>query len=185
MTQELMQDLKRRMTSAYDVLVKEFSGLRTGRASASLLEPIMVEAYGSMMPMTQVGTIGVPESRMLTVQVWDTGLIKSVEKAIRDANLGLNPSSDGQLVRVPLPDLNQERRQELIKIASKYAESARVAVRAVRRDGMDQLKKMEKDHTISEDECHRISHDVQTMTDDTIKKMDEALSAKEKDIVRI
>ncbi len=140
------------MDGALEALRKEFGGLRTGRASASLLEPITVEAYGQQMPLNQVGTISVPEARLITVQVWDRGMVKAVEKAIRDGGLGLNPQTDGQNVRVPIPDLNQERRTELSKVASRYAEQARVAVRNVRRDGMDMLKRMEKDGDISQDE---------------------------------
>jgi ribosome recycling factor len=173
------------MESAVDVLKKEFSGLRSGRASTSLLEPVVVEAYGSAMPLSQCGTVGVPEPRMLTVQVWDKGLIKAVEKAIRDAGLGLNPSTDGQLVRVPIPALNEERRKELQKIAGKYAEQARISVRNVRRDGMDSLKKLAKDGHISEDEIHKYEKDVQVQTDDTIKKIDEALAHKEKEIMQV
>ena len=137
-----IDDLSRRMDGALEALRKEFGGLRTGRASASLLEPITVEAYGQQMPLNQVGTISVPEARLITVQVWDRGMVKAVEKAIRDGGLGLNPQTDGQNVRVPIPDLNQERRTELSKVASRYAEQARVAVRNVRRDGMDMLKRM-------------------------------------------
>lgn len=185
MTEELMSDLNRRMTSALDVFQRELTGLRTGRASASLLEPLIVEAYGSRMPMTQVGNINVPEARLLTVQVWDAGLVKSVEKAIRESGLGLNPAVDGQLVRVPLPELNQERRQELTKIASKYAEQSRVAIRQVRRDGMDSLKEMEKKGDISEDDHKTQSGEVQTLTDDFIKKIDVLLTQKEKDILAI
>jgi ribosome recycling factor len=182
---ELKADLRRRMDSAVEVLKKEFSGLRTGRAASSLLEPVVVEAYGQSMPITQCGTIGVPEARMLTVQVWDKGLVKAVEKAIRDANLGLNPQSDGQLVRVPIPALNEERRKELQKVAGKYAEQARVSVRNVRRDGMDSLKKLEKDGHISEDEIKKHEKEVQVMTDEEIKKIDEAVSHKEKEIMQV
>ncbi|MEP6146316.1 MAG: ribosome recycling factor, partial [Nisaea sp.] len=139
-----LDDLKRRMDGAISSLEKEFQGLRTGRASVNLLEPIMVDAYGSKMPINQVGTVGVPEPRMLTVQVWDKSMTKAVEKAIRESDLGLNPQVDGQLMRIPLPDLSEERRAELAKVAAKYAESARIAVRNVRRDGMDSLKKAEK-----------------------------------------
>jgi len=185
MVESLITDQKRRMTGVIESLTREFSGLRTGRASANLLEPIMVEAYGSMMPMSQVGTIGVPESRLLTVQVWDTGLVRGVEKAIRDGNLGLNPVTDGQLVRIPVPDLNEERRRELVKVASKYAEHAKVSVRNVRRDGMDSLKKMEKDGDISEDDERRYSTEVQTLTDSFVKKIDELLAQKEKDIMHV
>lgn len=146
MPDALIKELKRRMEGALDALKREFGGLRTGRAATSLLEPLMVEAYGSMVPLNQVGTVGVPEPRMLTVQVWDRKMVSAVEKAIRESGLGLNPSNDGNLVRVPIPPLSEERRQELAKVAARYAEQARVAVRNVRRDGMDQLKRMEKDN---------------------------------------
>ncbi|MDA8231244.1 MAG: ribosome recycling factor [Magnetospirillum sp.] len=182
---DLRSDLHRRMDSAVEVLKKEFSGLRSGRASTSLLEPVVVEAYGSAMPISQCGTIGVPEPRMLTVQVWDKGLIKAVEKAIRESGLGLNPSVDGQLVRVPIPALNEERRKELQKVAGKYAEQARVSVRNVRRDGMDGLKKLAKDGHISEDEIHKHEKEVQSLTDDTIKKLDDLLAHKEKEIMQV
>lgn len=180
-----LQDYEKRMHGALDVLTKEFVGLRTGRASTSLLEPIMVDAYGSKMPISQVGTIGVPEARLLTVQVWDKGLVKVVEKTIREAGLGLNPSADGQIVRVPLPDLTEERRRELTKVAAKYAETARVAVRNVRRDAMDVLKNLEKEGDISEDDHHRFSKDVQEMTDKFVKDVDAALSKKEADIMQV
>ncbi|WP_221930867.1 ribosome recycling factor [Telmatospirillum sp. J64-1] len=173
------------MDNTVEVLKKEFGGLRTGRASTSLLEPVMVDAYGSSMPITQVGTIGVPEPRMLTVQVWDKGLVKATEKAIRDSGLGLNPSTDGQIIRVPIPALNEERRVELTKIAGKYAEQARVAVRNVRRDGMDTLKKMEKDSVISQDEQRKYADEIQALTDETIKKIDDALAQKEKEIMQV
>lgn len=182
---DLRKDIARRMDSAVDVLRKEFGGLRTGRASTSLLDPVIVDAYGQAMPLSQCGTVGVPEPRMLTVQVWDRGLLKAVEKAIRDAGLGLNPSSDGQLIRVPIPPLNEERRRELQKIAGKYGEQARVSVRNVRRDGMDGLKKMAKDGHISEDEVKKYEKDMQTLTDETIKKIDETLAHKEKEIMQI
>jgi ribosome recycling factor len=173
------------MDGSLEALRREFAGLRTGRASAHLLEPVTVHAYGSDMPLTQVGTISVPEPRMITVQVWDRSLVSAVEKGIRDAGLGLNPASDGTLVRVPIPELSQERRQELTKVAHKYAEQARVAVRNVRRDGMDQLKKMEKDGKISQDE-HRVWADkVQKLTDDHIKRIDDALAQKEKEILQV
>jgi ribosome recycling factor len=166
-------------------LHKEFAGLRTGRASAHLLDQIKVTAYGSTMPLNQVGTVNVPEPRMITVQVWDRGLVREVEKAIRDAGLGLNPASDGQLVRVPIPELSQERRTELSKIAHKYAEQARVAVRNVRRDGMEFLKKQEKDGKISEDEHRKLHDEVQKLTDGHVKKVDDALGAKEKEIMQV
>ena len=185
MVDSQLADLNRRMDGALEALRKEFAGLRTGRASAHLLEPVMVHAYGSDMPLTQVGTINVPEPRMITVQVWDRSLVSAVERAIRDAGLGVNPMSDGQLVRVPIPELSQERRQELTKIAHKYAEQARVAIRNVRRDGMDALKKLEKDHKISQDEHRQRSDDVQKATDQHIKTVDEALAQKEKEIMHV
>ena len=173
------------MDGALEALRREFAGLRTGRASAHLLEPITVHAYGGDMPITQVGTISVPEPRMITVQVWDRGLVSAVEKAIRDAGLGLNPASDGQLVRVPIPELSQERRQELTKVAHKYAEQARVAVRNVRRDGMETFKKMEKESKISQDEHRGWSDKVQKLTDDHIKRVDDTLAQKEKEILQV
>jgi ribosome recycling factor len=178
-------DVSRRMDGAFDVLQKEFSGLRTGRASTSLLDTIVVDVYGSKMPLNQVGSISVPEPRLLTVQVWDKGSVKAVEKAIRDANLGLNPQPDGALIRIPIPDLNQERRTELVKIANKYAEAARVSVRNVRRDAMDSIKKMEKDKQISEDDMKTLSDEVQKMTDQVIQKIDKMLADKEKDIMTV
>ncbi len=180
-----LADLKKRMDSALEVLRKELQGLRTGRASASLLEPIVVEAYGSEMPLTQVGTVNVPEPRMLTVQVWDRGLVRAVEKAIRGSSLGLNPAVDGQLIRVPLPELTQERRNELVKVAHKYAEQARVAVRNVRRDGMDQLKRLEKDGDISQDEHKHWSDEVQKLTDKHVEAVNQLLDQKEKDILQV
>jgi ribosome recycling factor len=180
-----LDQIKQRMDGAIEALRKEFSGLRTGRASPAMLDPVMVDAYGSMMPLNQVGTVSVPEPRMLSVQVWDKGLAKAVEKAIRDANLGLNPMAEGQLIRVPVPDLSQERRTELAKIAGRYAEQTRVAIRNVRRDAMDELKKEEKDKKISEDEHKGQSEKVQKLTDDLIKKVDEALSQKEKEISQV
>lgn len=180
-----LSDIARRMDGALEALRREFSGLRTGRASASLLEPITVEVYGATMPLNQVGTIGVPEPRLLTVQVWDRSATKSVEKAIRDSGLGLNPQAEGQVIRVPIPELSEERRRELVKVANKYAEQARVAVRNVRRDGMDHLKKMEKDGEISQDEHRQFSDKIQAMTDEHIKKVDEAYSHKEKEIMQV
>ena len=180
-----LADLGKRMDGSLEVLRKELQGLRTGRASASLLEPVMVQAYGSEMPITQVGTINVPEPRMLTVQVWDRGLVKAVEKAIRNSNLGLNPAVDGQLLRVPLPELTQERRNELVKVAHKYAEQARVAVRNVRRDGMDQLKRLEKDGDISQDEHKHFADEVQKLTDRHIEAVNQLLAQKEQDILQV
>jgi ribosome recycling factor len=181
----MTQELQKRMDGALKTLHHEFAGLRTGRASANLLDSIQVEAYGNMMPMNQVGTINVPEPRMITIQVWDKSMIKAVEKAITQANLGLNPASDGQLIRVPIPALSEERRKEMSKIAGKYAEGAKVAIRNVRRDGMDGLKQQEKDKKISEDEHRKQSEQIQKMTDDFVKKIDEALAAKEKDIMSV
>lgn len=185
MPDSLIKELQRRMDGALEALKREFAGLRTGRAAASLLEPITVEAYGVATPLNQVGTVGVPESRLLTVQVWDRKLVSAVEKAIREAGLGLNPSNDGNLVRVPIPPLSEERRQELTKVAAKYAEQARVAVRNVRRDGMEQLKRMEKEHQISEDELRRRGDEVQKLTDEHIKKIDEALAHKDAEIMQV
>jgi len=180
-----LKDIEQRMDGALEAVKREFAGLRTGRASASLLEPVTVEAYGSSMPLTAVGTISVPEPRMITVQVWDRGLVGATEKAIRDSGLGLNPASDGQLIRVPIPALNEERRQELSRIASKYAEQGRVAVRNVRRDGMDRLKKLEKDGEISQDEHKRLSDKIQEATDQHIKSVDELLAHKESEIMQV
>jgi ribosome recycling factor len=180
-----LKDIKRRMDGALEVLRREFAGLRTGRASASLLEPIQVDAYGTKTPLPQVATVNVPEPRMLTVQVWDKSLVKAVEVAIRDSGLGLNPASDGQLVRVPIPDLSEERRVEISRIAAKYAEQARVSVRNVRRDGMDKLKRMEREGELSKDEHHDWGHRVQELTDGHIKLIDEALATKEEEIMQV
>ncbi|MEY4966737.1 MAG: ribosome recycling factor [Pseudomonadota bacterium] len=178
-------ELDRRMKGAVATLKSEFGGLRTGRASPALLDPVMVEAYGNSVPVSQVGSISTPEARMITVQVWDKGLAKAVDKAIRDAGLGLNPQMDGQLLRIPLPELNQERRKELSKLAAKYAEAARVAVRNVRRDGMDLLKRLEKDKKISEDDHHTKGEDLQKLTDAHIKDIDTALHTKEQEIMQV
>ena len=180
-----VKDLSRRMDGAIEALKRELAGLRTGRASTSLLEPIHVNAYGAETPLNQVATISVPEPRLITVQVWDRALASVVDKAIRDAGLGLNPRTEGQLVRVPIPELSQERRQELTKVAHKYAEQARVAVRNVRRDGMEMLKRKEKAHEISEDEQHGWAEKIQQMTDLHIKKIDEILGQKEKEIMQV
>lgn len=170
------------MDGALETLRKEFAGLRTGRATPALLEPIKVEVYGTEMPITQVGTIGAPEPRLLTVQVWDRSAVGAVEKAIREAGLGLNPAADGQLIRVPLPPLTAERRAELAKLAARYAEAARVAIRGVRRDGMEILKKLEKDGEIGQDLHRDWAEEVQKLTDAYVRKVDEALAAKEADI---
>ena len=178
-------DMNRRMDGAVTTLKSELGGLRTGRASAALLDPVKVEAYGNTVPINQVGSIATPEARMITVQVWDKGLAKAVDKAIRDAGLGLNPQMDGQLLRIPLPELNQERRKELSKLAAKYAEAARVAVRNVRRDGMDLLKKLEKDGKISQDDQHTKGDELQKLTDSHIKDIDAALHGKEQEIMQV
>ena len=177
--------LRRRMDGALEVLRKEFAGLRTGRASASLLDPVVVEAYGNTMPLNQVGTVSVPEPRLIIVQVWDRGNVKATEKAIRVAGLGLNPQTEGQTLRVPIPDLNEERRRELTKVAAKYAEQARVSVRNVRRDGLDLLKKQEKDHKIAQDQHRKLDKDIQALTDETIKKVDALLAQKDKEILQV
>ena len=182
---DLKKDLKHRMEMTLDVVKKEFAGLRTGRATTSLLDPIMVDAYGSQMPLTQVASVAAPEARMLTVQVWDKGQVKAVEKAIRESSLGLNPAVDGQLLRVPIPALNEERREELKKVAGKYAEDGKVAIRNVRRDGNDQLKKMEKDGDISEDESRQYQDEIQKITDDLVKQIDDALSQKQDEIMQV
>jgi ribosome recycling factor len=181
----LKQDLTRRMDGALETLRREFAGLRTGRAHPGLLEPVRVQAYGTETPLNQVGTVGTPEPRMLTVQVWDKSLVHSVEKAIRDAGLGLNPSADGMLVRVPIPQLTTERRNELAKMAAKYAEGGKIAIRGVRRDGMEQIKGLEKKHEIGEDVAKDWTEEVQKLTDQFIKKVDEALVDKEKDIRQV
>jgi ribosome recycling factor len=181
----LKEDLARRMDGALETMRRDFAGLRTGRASPGLLEPVKVEAYGSEVPITQVGTIGVPEPRMITVQVWDKTLVGAVERAIRDSGLGLNPGSDGQLVRVPIPQLTAERRAELAKAAGRYGEGARIAVRGVRRDGMEKIKLFEKKHEISEDDVKDWSDRVQKLTDQYVKRIDEALAEKEREIKQV
>jgi len=178
-------DLKRRMEGALESFSSELQGLRTGRATTAMLDTVTVEAYGSRMPLNQCGSVTVPEPRLLNVQVWDNGLIKAVEKAIRDSGLGLNPQPDGNLIRVPVPELNQERRTELTKVAGKYAETARIAVRNVRRDGMDTLKKMEKDGKMPEDDKKRHEEEVQKLTDKFIGDIDKKLADKEKDIMTV
>ena len=185
MIDTLKDDLKKRMSATCDVFAEELKGLRTGRASPQLLEPVMVEAYGSKMPLPQVGNINIMEPRLLGVQVRDSGLVKAVDKAIREAGLGLNPSVDGSLVRVPLPDLTEERRKDLVKLAGKYAEGARVAVRGVRRDSMETAKKHEKKKDFSEDEGKKLEDEIQKMTDSFVKKIDEMLAHKEKNILTI
>jgi ribosome recycling factor len=178
-------ELKRRMQSATQSFRHELGGLRTGRASASLIEPVSVEAYGSHMPINQVATISVPEPRMLSVQVWDKSMVAAVDKAIRSANLGLSPTVEGQVLRIRIPELNEQRRKEMVKIAHKYAEEARVAVRHVRREGMDQIKRLEKDKAIAEDDVARQHDQVQKATDQVIAEIDAALAAKEKEIMQV
>lgn len=177
--------LRTRMKKSISALRDELSGLRTGRASASLLEPITVEAYGATMPLNQVATVTVPEARLLSVQVWDRSMAGAVEKAIRESGLGLNPAAEGAVIRVPIPELNEERRRELSKVAHNYAEQARVAVRHVRRDGMDQLKKMEKAGDIGQDESRGRSDQVQKITDDAVAEIDELVAVKEQEIMQV
>lgn len=180
-----MAEIGKRMDGALEALRKELAGLRTGRASANLLDPVMVEAYGSTLPLNQVGTVSAPEARLITVTVWDKGMVKSVDRGIREAGLGLNPQTEGNLIRIPLPEMTEDRRKELVKVAHKYAEQAKVAVRNVRRDGMEKLKKAEKDGDISQDEHRRMSDEIQAMTDKHIAKIDETLQAKEKEIRQV
>ncbi len=181
----MKDDLSKRMDGAVEAFKRELSGFRTGRASVNLLDSVVVDAYGSKMPINQVGSVGVPEPRLLTVQVWDAGLIAATEKAIRDSDLGLNPAAEGNLIRIPLPELNEERRKELVKVAGKSAENARISVRNVRRDGMDDIKKQEKDGDISQDDAKKLSDDVQKLTDDHVKKIDELLASKEQEILQV
>ena len=181
----LKADTQGRMEKTIESMKNDLAGLRAGRAHASLLDGVMVEAYGNMTPISQVGTIGVPDARTLSVSVWDKGLAKSVEKALRESDLGLNPMSDGQMIRIPIPPLSEERRRELVKIAGKYAEQGKVAIRNIRRDAMDEVKKMKKDALISEDEEKRYNNDIQKWTDDAIKKADDLYAAKEKDIMQV
>ncbi|GAA0533240.1 ribosome recycling factor [Rhizomicrobium palustre] len=178
-------EMARRMKASVSAAKDDFAGLRTGRASPHMLDPVMVEAYGQSMPINQVGTVSTPEPRLLAVQIWDKSMVKAVDKAIRDAGLGLNPQIDGQLLRIPIPELNQDRRKELVKMAHKYAEQGRIAVRNVRRDGMELLKRLEKDKKIGQDEQHKHSEELQKITDANIKEIDDALAAKEKEIMQV
>ena len=180
-----LDDIRRRMDGSLSSLKTEFMGLRAGRASTGMLEPIMVDAYGSKMPISQVGNISAPEPRLLTVTVWDASLTAAVEKAIRESDLGLNPMAEGTLIRVPIPDLSEERRRDMVKVAGRYAEAARVSVRNVRRDGIETARKMEKDSLISEDELRGLEADIQKLTDDHVKMIDDALSNKEKEITQV
>jgi ribosome recycling factor len=180
-----LNELERRMRGALETLKKEFGGLRTGRASIHLLDPVVVNVYGARMPINQVATVSTPDARTISVQVWDKGQVSAVEKAIREANLGLNPVTEGALIRLPIPALNAERRQELVRIAHKYAEHARVAVRNVRREGMELLKKLDKDGQMSEDEHHKNSAKVQELTDRLVKEVDQTLASKEAEIKQV
>lgn len=182
---EILKNLRTKMESSLKVLDHEMKGLRTGRASVNLLDPVVVEAYGSRMPISQVATVSTPDARTIAVQVWDKSMVKTVEKAITDANLGLNPAADGQIVRMSIPPLNEERRKELVKLAHKYGENTKVAVRNVRRDGMEVLKKMEKDSEISKDEHHNIGEDVQKLTDEFVAKIDHEVKQKEQEIMTV
>jgi ribosome recycling factor len=180
-----LNDIERRMDGALEALNREFGGLRTGRASPALLDPLTVDAYGSQMPLNQVGTVNVPEARLLTVQVWDQQLVKAVEKSVVESNLGLNPQTEGNLIRIPIPDLSEERRVELKKIAGKYAEQGKIAIRNVRRDGMDTLKQMERDGEISQDQQKSQSEELQKLTDAQILKIDTTLGSKEAEIMQV
>ena len=178
-------DLIKRMDGAISSFNSDLTGLRTGRASTNMVDGIMIDAYGQKMPIDQVGSISVPEARMISIQVWDKGLVIAVEKAIHESGLGLNPQVDGELIRIPIPELNEERREELSKIAGKYAEQSRIAIRNVRRDGMDEIKKIEKDGSVGKDRAIDLSNEVQELTDDYIKKIDEMLSQKENEIRQV
>jgi len=180
-----LADIKRRMQGAVQALKSDLASLRTGRAAASMLDPIEVEAYGARMPLSQVATVTAPEPRLLSVQIWDRGMVQPVEKAIRESSLGLNPQTEGQVIRLRIPELNQQRRQEMVKVAHKYAEAARVAARHVRRDGLDALKKLEKDGDMSEDDAARNAELVQKATDQTITEIDAAAVQKEKEIMQV
>lgn len=180
-----INDLKRRMQGAMTALKTELSGLRTGRASAHMLDPVMVEAYGWTMPLNQCASVTIPEPRLISVNVWDKSLVHAVEKAIVNSNLGLSPATEGQTLRLRIPELNEDRRKELVKLGHKYAETARVAVRHIRRDGMDVVKKLEKDHTISKDDHDRFTADIQKATDQAISEIDQTLSAKEREILTV
>ena len=177
------QELTVKMDKALAVLDKEFKGLRTGRASINLLDPVVVDVYGSRMPISQISTVSTPDAKTITVQVWDKSMVKSVEKAIVEANLGLNPGSDGQVIRMTLPPLSEERRKELVKVSSKYGENTKISLRNIRRDGMDGLKRMEKNKMISKDELHEFSDEVQKLTDEFIKKIDQVVKVKEAEIL--
>ena len=180
-----LADVKRRMQGAINAFKNDLASLRTGRASPNLLDPIQIDAYGAMMPISQVATVNVPEPRLLSVQVWDRGMVAAVEKAIRESDLGLNPQTEGQVIRLRIPEMNEQRRKEMVKVAHKYAEEAKIAVRHVRRDGLDLLKKLEKDSAISEDDGKRHADQVQKATDQFVAEIDTLLAAKEKEIMHV
>jgi ribosome recycling factor len=180
-----LNEIKRRMQGAVQSLKHDLSGLRTGRATSGMLEPVQVEAYGTHMPLNQLATVSVPEPRLLSVQVWDRSMVHAVERAIVNSNLGLSPATEGQVIRLRVPELNQERRKEMVKLAHKYAEAARVAVRHVRRDALEQLKRMEKDGQISEDDHTRMSGEVQKATDQVVSEVDQTMASKEKEIMTV
>lgn len=180
-----MNELKRKMDATVESLKKEFSGLRTGRANSGMLDPVMVDSYGSLMPLNQVASIGAPEPRLLTVTVWDRGMVGAVEKAIYDSGLGLTPQTEGSTIRLPIPAMTEERRKEMTKVSAKYAEASRVAVRNIRRDGMETVKKLEKEKKISEDDRERLEKDIQKATDDVITRIDAALAQKDKEIMEV
>ncbi len=183
--EKLIEALNNRMSGALKVLDNELKGLRTGRASANLLDPVMVDAYGSKLPLAQVATVSTPDARTIAVQVWDKGMIKAVEKGIVDCNLGLNPMADGQLIRLPIPPLNEERRKDLVKLAHKYGENTKVSIRNIRRDGNEDLKKLEKDNIIAKDEHHSLAEEIQKLTDDYISKVDTSVKHKEQEVLTI
>ena len=183
--EKLIEGLAHRMNGALRVLDNELKGLRTGRASANLLDPVVVDAYGSKLPLSQVATVSTPDARTIAVQVWDKGMVKAVEKAIVDCNLGLNPMADGQLIRLPIPPLNEERRKDLVKLAHKYGENTKISIRNIRRDGNEELKKLEKDNIIAKDEHHGLAEEIQKLTDDHISKIDTNVRQKEQEILTI
>lgn len=180
-----LEDIKRRMQGAINAFKHDLGSLRTGRASPNLLDPLQIDAYGSLLPINQVATVSVPEPRLLSVQVWDRGMVAAVEKAIRESDLGLNPQTEGQVIRLRIPEMNEQRRKEMVKVSHKYAEEARIAIRHVRRDGLDLLKKLEKDHTISEDDSRRHAEQVQKATDQFVAEVDQLVAAKEKEIMQV
>lgn len=180
-----LADVKRRMQGAINAFKNDLASLRTGRASPNILDPLQIDAYGAMMPISQVATVNVPEPRLLSVQVWDRGMVAAVEKAIRESDLGLNPQTEGQVIRLRIPEMNEQRRKEMVKVAHKYAEEARIAVRHVRRDGLDLLKKLEKDSAISEDDAKRDGEQVQKVTDQSVAEIDQLLVVKEKEIMQV